>query len=301
MDRLGLDPETVPRRWPRLVNCSISGYGTTGPDKDRKALDLLIQGESGLPSVTGTRAEPCKVRISVAVMCAAMYARSGILAALRARERTDLGDYIDISMLESMVDWMGAPLYLQMYRNSAPTRNEARQHDRALRALRDWGRGGGEHRGPDAGTVGEPVPCRARSPELTSDERFGANDRRVAHREQLDLILGRGVRRPHRSVRLGAARAGRHPLRRREAARGRGRPRAAGSARPLDHRADTQRSGAGPESPFNLRGVPRKGGRVPRLGQDTASILAELDVLPQLHPQQLLLPSMSARPVWRCR
>ena len=189
MDRLGLDPETVPRRWPRLVNCSISGYGTTGPDKDRKALDLLIQGESGLLSVTGTRAEPCKVGISVADMCAAMYARSGILAALRARERTDLGDYIDISMLESMVDWMGAPLYLQMYRNSAPTRNGARQHDRALRALRDWGRGGGEHRGPDAGTVGEPVPCRARRPELTSDERFGANDRRVAHREQLDLIL----------------------------------------------------------------------------------------------------------------
>jgi itaconate CoA-transferase len=62
-----------------------------------------------------------------------------------------------------------------------------------------------------------------------------------------------------------------------------------------------KRSGAGPESPFNLRGVPRKGGRVPGLGQDTASILAELDVLPQLHPQQLLLPSMSARPVWRCR
>jgi itaconate CoA-transferase len=140
MDRLGLDPETVPRRWPRLVNCSISGYGTTGPDKDRKALDLLIQGESGLPSVTGTRAEPCKIGVSVAVMCAAMYARSGILAGLRARERTDLGDYIDISMLESMVDWMGAPLYLQMYRNSAPTRNGARQHDRALRALRDWGR-----------------------------------------------------------------------------------------------------------------------------------------------------------------
>lgn len=91
MDRLGLDPETVPRRRPRLVNCSISGYGTTGPDKDRKALDLLIQGESGLPSVTGTRAEPCKIGISVAVMCAAMYARSGILAGLRARERTDLG------------------------------------------------------------------------------------------------------------------------------------------------------------------------------------------------------------------
>ena len=84
MDRLGLGPLTVRRRWPRLVNCSISGYGTTGPDKDRKALDLLIQGESGVLSVTGTPEQVCKVGISVADMCAAMYALSGILAALHA-------------------------------------------------------------------------------------------------------------------------------------------------------------------------------------------------------------------------
>lgn len=278
MDRLGLDPQTVRHRWPRLVNCSISGYGTTGPDKDRKALDLLIQGESGLLSVTGTPAEPCKVGISVADMCAAMYALSGILAALRARERTDLGDYIDISMLESMVDWMGAPLYLQMYRNSAPARNGARHNMIAPYGPYVTGDGAVVNIAVQTREQWESL-CRVvlERPELTTDERFRANDRRVAHREQLDLILEEvfaGHTGPSALELLGQADI------------------PCGAVRTLEDVVDHVQLAArdrwttvstpnGPvralESPFNLRGVPRGGGRVPGLGQDTASILAELD------------------------
>ena len=91
VERLGLGREAVAAGRPRLIDCAISGYGADGPYRDRKAFDLLVQGEAGLMSVTGTAEEPCKVGISVADMCAGMYALSSILAALRERDRTGEG------------------------------------------------------------------------------------------------------------------------------------------------------------------------------------------------------------------
>lgn len=110
-ERLGLDAETLRRRFPRLIVCDISGYGNDGPYRDRKAYDLLIQSEAGFLSVTGTESDPVKAGSSIADISAGMYAYTSILNALLLRERTGQGSHIDVSMLESLCEWMGYPLY----------------------------------------------------------------------------------------------------------------------------------------------------------------------------------------------
>ncbi|HEX2011841.1 MAG TPA: CaiB/BaiF CoA-transferase family protein, partial [Roseateles sp.] len=108
--RLGLDAATLRARYPRLIVCDISGYGNDGPYRDRKAYDLLIQAEAGFLSVTGTPDEPVKAGASIADIAAGMYAYTNILAALIERGKTGRGRRIEVSMLESMVEWMGYPL-----------------------------------------------------------------------------------------------------------------------------------------------------------------------------------------------
>ena len=109
--RLGVSHAALSGDKPELIVCDISGYGSDGPYRDKKAYDLLIQSESGFLSVTGTQDEPAKAGCSIADIAAGMYAYSGILAALIERGKTGRGCRIDVSMLESMVEWMGFPLY----------------------------------------------------------------------------------------------------------------------------------------------------------------------------------------------
>jgi len=109
--RLGLDYATLHERFPRLIVCDISGYGADGPYRDKKAYDLLVQSESGFVSVTGTPEEGVKAGASVSDIAAGMYAYSNILAALIERGQSGRGKRIDISMLESTVEWMSFPLY----------------------------------------------------------------------------------------------------------------------------------------------------------------------------------------------
>ncbi|PVX61072.1 CaiB/BaiF CoA transferase family protein [Paraburkholderia unamae] len=109
--RLGLGYEALSERYPRLIVCDISGYGDDGPYRERKAYDLLIQSESGFLSITGSPGEPAKAGCSIADIAAGMYAYSNILSALLMRGKTGRGCRIDVSMLESMVEWMGYPLY----------------------------------------------------------------------------------------------------------------------------------------------------------------------------------------------
>jgi len=109
--RLGLSHEALCAEKPSLIVCDISGYGGDGPYRDKKAYDLLIQSEAGFLSVTGTKDEPAKAGISVADIAAGMYAYSGILAALLERHKTGRGRRIDVSMLESLLEWMSYPLY----------------------------------------------------------------------------------------------------------------------------------------------------------------------------------------------
>jgi len=109
--RLGLGAAALRAEHPRLVVCDISGYGDGGPFTTMKAYDLMVQSEAGLVSVTGAPDEPAKVGISVSDIAAGMYAYSGVLAALLERGRTGQGGVVDVSMLESTVEWMGFPLY----------------------------------------------------------------------------------------------------------------------------------------------------------------------------------------------
>jgi itaconate CoA-transferase len=109
--RAGLSADELHRVHPRLVVCDISGYGIGGPYESMKAYDLMVQGEAGLLSVTGTPDDVAKVGISVSDIAAGMYAYSSILAALLERGRTGRGAHLDVSMLEATVEWMGFPLY----------------------------------------------------------------------------------------------------------------------------------------------------------------------------------------------
>src|SRR5437868_3450958 len=119
-ERLGLGAEELRARHPRLICCSVSGYGPDGPYAHKKAYDLLVQCEAGLLSVTGTPGEPAKAGISVADIAAGMYAFSSILAALMRRMRTGEGATLDITMLEALGEWMGFPMYFTAYGGVPP-------------------------------------------------------------------------------------------------------------------------------------------------------------------------------------
>jgi itaconate CoA-transferase len=120
--RLGLGADELRARDERLITCSISGYGTSGPYRDAKAYDLLIQSEAGLVSITGTEDHPAKTGIPTADIGAGMYAFAGILAALYERGRTGRGTHLEISLFDGLLEWMGYPLYYAAYGGSAPKR-----------------------------------------------------------------------------------------------------------------------------------------------------------------------------------
>ena len=110
LDRLGFGMAELPRTQPRLILCSISGYGETGPLADRKAYDLLVQAESGLCSITGGPAEPARVGISLVDIATGATAYSAILEALIARTASGDGADIRVSMFDVLADWLTVPL-----------------------------------------------------------------------------------------------------------------------------------------------------------------------------------------------
>ena len=123
--RMGLTAEILQKENPKLILCDISGYGNNGPYRDKKAYDLLIQSEAGFLSVTGTPETPSKAGNSIADIAAGMYAYTNILAALLQRGKTGKGSVIDISMLESLTEWMNFPLYYAYKGAEPPPRNGA--------------------------------------------------------------------------------------------------------------------------------------------------------------------------------
>lgn len=188
--RLGLDAASLRARHSRLIVCDISGYGQDGPHRDRKAYDLLIQAEAGFLSVTGTPDEPVKAGASVADIAAAMYAYTGILNALLLRERTGEGSQIDVSMLESLGEWMGYPLYYAYQGASPPPRLGA-----AHATIYPYGPfPTGDGRTVMLGLQNErewQSFCAQvlERPELASDARFDSNARRNEHREALRALI----------------------------------------------------------------------------------------------------------------
>jgi crotonobetainyl-CoA:carnitine CoA-transferase CaiB-like acyl-CoA transferase len=190
VDRLGYDPPGIRRRWPALIDCAISGYGPDGPYGAHKAFDLLLQGESGLTSVTGTPDAPARVGISIADICAGTYALAAVLAALIERTGTGLGRHLDIAMLDGLADWLGVPALQARYGGGAPPRTGL--HHPGIAPY-------GPYRTGDGGTVLVAVQndgqwrrlCERvlERPDLTADRRFDRNERRVAHRAELDAAI----------------------------------------------------------------------------------------------------------------
>lgn len=123
--RMGLTAEILQKENPKLILCDISGYGNNGPYRDKKAYDLLIQSEAGFLSITGTPESPSKAGNSIADIAAGMYAYTNILAALLQRGKTGKGSVIDISMLESLGEWMSFPMYYAYKGAEPPPRNGA--------------------------------------------------------------------------------------------------------------------------------------------------------------------------------
>lgn len=136
--RLGLDLNELRRRHPRLITCSISGYGEEGPRRDQKAYDLLIQAESGLAAINGTPHGPARVGVSVCDIAAGMAAHAAILQALYARDRSGGGESggdaggegvengpgraISVSLFHAMADWMNVPMMQHHYGGRTPQR-----------------------------------------------------------------------------------------------------------------------------------------------------------------------------------
>jgi itaconate CoA-transferase len=188
--RLGLRADPVRATRPRLVVCEISGYGSSGPYRHKKAYDLLVQSEAGLLSITGTPETPSKVGVSIADIAAGMYAFSAVLAALMRRERTGEGASLEVSLFDALAEWMGYPAYFTAYGGAAPPRSGA--HHAAIAPY-------GPYPAGDGGVVylglqNEREWARfceqvLQQPALAVDARFASNSARVAHREELDALI----------------------------------------------------------------------------------------------------------------
>ena len=120
--KLGLDPNKLREDNPKLITCSISGYGSRGEWAKMKAYDLLIQAETGMASITGTADAPGRVGVSVADIAAGMYSWAAILEALIARGISGRGRHIEVSLFDALADWMAVPLLWQDYGGKAPER-----------------------------------------------------------------------------------------------------------------------------------------------------------------------------------
>lgn len=188
--RMGLSYEALKSHNPKLIVCDISGYGSDGPYRDKKAYDLLIQSEAGFLSVTGTPETPSKSGISVADIAAGMYAYTNILSALLLRGKAGEGSHIDVSMLEAMGEWMGYPMYYAFDGAPPPPRTGA-----SHASIYPYG----PFQAGDGGTVMLGLQnerewktfCEAvlQRPEVATDARFDSNARRNANRAELQALI----------------------------------------------------------------------------------------------------------------
>jgi itaconate CoA-transferase len=184
--RMGLSAEVLRRRDDRLIVCDISGYAPDGPFGDRRAYDLLIQCETALLSVTGTRDAPAKAGISVADIAGGMYAFSSILAALYARERTGAGAALRVSLFESLTEWMAQPMYYAMYTGVPPARTGTSHATIAPYGTFRTGGGGTVQLGVQNDREWRRLCAQVLGrPELADDPRFATNAARVAARAEL--------------------------------------------------------------------------------------------------------------------
>ena len=192
-DALGVGAATLAAAHPALIAAEISGYGRGGPRADDKAYDLLVQAEAGVFSVTGGE-EMSKVGFSVADICAGMYALTSILAALVRRDRTGQGAVIQVSMLDSLSEWMSAPVYNAVYSGSQPPRTGHRHHAIAPYGTFPLSDGStiliAVQNDDEWRRLAEQVLGDA---SLGHDERFATNAQRIARVTEVEELVTRGL------------------------------------------------------------------------------------------------------------
>jgi crotonobetainyl-CoA:carnitine CoA-transferase CaiB-like acyl-CoA transferase len=278
-ERLGAGSTALRARCPKLIICNISGFGGSGPFASKKAYDLLVQGEVGLMSLIGPEDTPSRAGLSLADISAGMYAYSGILTALLLRRDTGAGTVLDVSLFDSLAEWMGFPMYHTLYSGrplprSGPNHasiapygpfaaSDGRRVILAVQNAREWTRF-------CAGVL--------ERTDLAADDRFATNEQRVRHRpalhELIDEVFSRlsleEITRRLEAADIAHARLNsvqefiEHPQ---LTARGRWTE--------IDSEAGSLRA---LRTPVEMEGVDPIMGRVPALGEHTDAILAELDI-----------------------
>ncbi|HYR92291.1 MAG TPA: CaiB/BaiF CoA-transferase family protein [Terriglobia bacterium] len=276
-DRMGLGAAELCARNPRLIYCSLSGYGQDGPYRDVKAYDLLIQGEAGIIATTGYPDKPAKVGLPIIDLASSMYATVGIMLALYQREKTGRGQFVDISMFESAVAWLGYFPHHYWHQGEEPARVGMRHHyvtpygpylasdgvyvNLAVATAQDW-----------------EIFCRQviERPDLIEDARFKTSEARRKNRGVLEELIEKIFQeRPHDEW-LRRLQENRLPY-----------GEVKGIAQVLAHPQVIARqliremeSPVGPVpvigSPLRLSESPARFDRIPALGQDTEAILREL-------------------------
>jgi itaconate CoA-transferase len=279
--RVGLDESSVRALRPDIVYTEISGYGPDGPYAERNAYDLVMQGEVGLISITGTGTEPARVGISACDVGAGSYAAVATLAALLRRERTGEGSRVSVSLFDTMVDWLGYFPHLWWHRRELPERTGMR-HPHFCPY------------GPFPAKAGELFGFAVLSDEhwrafclevldrreLLVDARFGSNEDRVRHRDELEPELEREFARRPAVEWLERLRAARVPCG------------AVNDVQAVMEHPQLEHNGLVAEvgspvgtipvvgSPFLVDGRRPEPGSVPALGEDTAAVLGDLGVEP---------------------
>lgn len=188
--RLGLDAATLVGRFPRLIACDVSGYGSGGPYSRKKAYDLLVQCEAGFLSINGTEDQPAKCGLAVADTATGMYIANGVLMALFNRERTGKGMAFEVSLFDSMTEWMSYPAYYTAGAGK-PLRRTGTRHA----TIAPYG----PFRAGDGGVVFFGIQnerewislCEQvlEDASLASDPRFHTNPQRMQNRNELEALV----------------------------------------------------------------------------------------------------------------
>ena len=276
--RLGLGYEKLTAINPRLIYCSLSGYGQDGPYRDVKAYDLLIQGEGGIIATTGYPDKPARAGIAIADIASGMYAAIGILLALYQREKTGRGQLIDVSMLDSIVSWLGYFPHHYWHAGEEPARVGMRHH--YVTPYGPYLAGDGEYVNLAVASASDwEIFCRQviEKPELLDDARFATVEGRRKNRSELEetieniflehdhkywLAQLKKAELPHGIVR-GIAQVLAHPQ---------------VAARKLIREAESP-VGKIPviANALTMSGSPARYDRIPALGEDSEAILGELE------------------------
>jgi crotonobetainyl-CoA:carnitine CoA-transferase CaiB-like acyl-CoA transferase len=282
--RLGLDAAALVKRFPRLIACDVSGYGSGGPYSQKKAYDLLVQCEAGFLSINGTEEQPAKCGIAVADIATGMYVLNGVLMALFHRERTGKGTAFEVSLFDSLTEWMSYPAY---YADGAgkPLRRTGTRHA-TIAPYGPFKTGDGRVVFFGVQNEREWIAFCAQvmnDAALADDPRFHTNPLRMQNRDALEALIEKHF----------AGFTGEQVLRRLEDAaianatmndvqaflqhpqlRGRGRVRTVGSPH-------------GPLTSFlpaiTIPGINPVMGEVPAVGAHTDAILDELGLAPKVH------------------